>query len=64
MPEVDFLRFRIDARDGAVQALRTRPGFMAAYADLITEILGEERGVLRQGDRGSNVAGDGPGRST
>jgi len=37
---------------------------MAAYAELITEILGEERGVLRQGDRGSNVAGDGPGRST
>ena len=98
MPDVEFLRFRIDARrsdalidarDGAVQALRTRPGFMAAYlvelehgewldvtiwdgaesgmasppraadspamaayADLITEVLGEERGVLRRGERG------------
>jgi hypothetical protein len=98
MPEVEFLRFRIDARrsgalldarDGAVRALRTRSGFvaaylvelehgewldvtiwdgaqsgtasppcaadgpaMAAYADLITEVLGEERGVLRRGARG------------
>jgi hypothetical protein len=98
MPEVEFLRFRIDARrsdalldarDGAVQALRIHPGFvaaylvelehgewldvtvwdgpesemaspphaavgpaMAAYADLITEVLGEERGLLRGGGRG------------
>ena len=98
MPEVEFLRFRIDtrrsdalldARDGAVQALRTRPGFVAAYlvelehgewldvtiwdgtesgmastpraadvpaiaayADLITEVLGEEHGLLRRRERG------------
>lgn len=96
MPLVDFVRFRVSpnraqslsaARAGAIEALRTRPGFraaylveleggewldvmvwdgdeaatdpfktgpdlpaVAAYADLMAEVLGEERGVLIHGD--------------
>ena len=96
MSLVDFVRFRVSpsrahsllaARSGAIDALRSRPGFraaylvelergewldvmvwdgdeaaaesfktgmdlpaVAAYTDLMAEVLGEERGVLIDGD--------------